>query len=67
MSTGLVTPALVALGGVATVGGAGLLVAAFRSGQAGAVERERRWFRLAVLGLAIGSALFVLALIGAPR
>lgn len=61
------TGALVALGGVATIGGAALLVAAFRSGQAGEVHRERRWFRLAVLGLASGSVLFVVALLGAPR
>jgi len=48
-----------ALGGLLTVGGAALLVIAFRHGQAGRVDDERRTFRLAVGGLAAGSLLFL--------
>ncbi|WP_149202843.1 hypothetical protein [Actinotalea subterranea] len=48
-------PVLLALGAVLTLGGAGLLVVAFRHGQAGRTDAERRTFRLAVAGLAAGS------------
>lgn len=48
-----------ALGAVLTIAGAGLLVIAFRHGQAGRVRDERRTFRLAVAGLAAGSLLFL--------
>lgn len=55
----------VVLGAVGTIGGAGLLVAAFRSGQNGEREREGRLFRYAVLGMALGSASFLAALLTA--
>lgn len=48
-----------ALGAVLTIAGAGLLVLAFRQGQAGRVQEERRTFRLAVAGLAAGSLMFL--------
>lgn len=51
--------ATLALGGVLTVGGAVALVVAFRYGQAGRAGDERRWFRLAVAGLALGSLAFL--------
>lgn len=47
------------LGGVATFAGALALVLAFRHGQAGRRDRERTLFRLAVVGLAVGSLLFL--------
>jgi VIT1/CCC1 family predicted Fe2+/Mn2+ transporter len=47
------------LGAVLTLAGAALLVVAFRHGQAGRVDDERRIFRLAVGGLAAGSLLFL--------
>lgn len=52
-------PALLALGAVLTIGGAAGLVVAFRHGQAGRRDVERRTFRLAVVGLAIGSLVFL--------
>ncbi len=55
----------VVLGAIGTIGGAGLLVAAFRAGQAGERDRERQLFRYAVLGMAAGTALFVVALVTA--
>ena len=48
-----------ALGGLLTIGGAGALVIAFRHGQAGRTDAEQRWFRVAVAGLALGSAAFL--------
>ena len=48
-----------ALGGLLTIAGAAALVVAFRHGQAGRPEDERRWFRLAVAGLALGSLAFL--------
>ena len=54
-----VQPLLLALGAVLTLGGAGLLVVAFRHGQAGRTDAERRSFRLAVTGLALGSLAFL--------
>lgn len=48
-----------ALGGLLTIGGAAALVVAFRHGQAGRADDERRWFRGAVVGLALGSAGFL--------
>ena len=47
------------LGGLLTIGGAGALVVAFRHGQAGRTADERRWFRLAVAGLGLGSVAFL--------
>ncbi|EYR64898.1 hypothetical protein N866_02635 [Actinotalea ferrariae CF5-4] len=49
-----------ALGAVLTLVGALLLVTAYRHGQAGRVEAERRTFRWSVAGLAAGSLLFLL-------
>lgn len=49
---------LLALGGLLTLAGAALLVRAFRQGQAGDRDAERRTFRLAVAGLAAGSLAF---------
>lgn len=46
------------LGGLLTIAGALALVVAFRHGQAGEPDAERRVFRLAVAGLAAGSLLF---------
>ena len=48
-----------ALGGLLTIGGAGALVVAFRHGQAGRHADERRWFRIAVGGLGLGSLAFL--------
>lgn len=56
-----------ALGGLLTIAGAACLVLAFRHGQAGRAQDERRVFRLAVAGLASGSALFLLTTILAER
>lgn len=47
------------LGAILTVAGAAALVVAFRHGQAGRRDEERRWFRLAVAGLALGSLAFL--------
>ncbi|MCV2393833.1 hypothetical protein OEB99_05890 [Actinotalea sp. M2MS4P-6] len=55
----------VVLGAVGTIGGAGLFVAAFRRGQAGDHDTERRLFRAAVAGFGVGSAMFVIALMAA--
>lgn len=57
------TPALLVLGGVGTLGGAAALVLAFRAGQAGERDRERTLFRWAVAGLAAGSLLFLATMI----
>lgn len=54
-------PVAVALGGLLTIAGALLLVRAFRLGQAGRREDERRTFVLAVAGLAVGSLGFLAA------
>lgn len=48
-----------ALGGALTIGGAGALVVAFRHGQRGHRDDERRWFRGAVAALALGSLAFL--------
>lgn len=53
------TLALVAVGGVGTIGGAAVLVAAFRAGQSGEGDQERRLFRWAVVLLAGGSVAFL--------
>lgn len=58
---------LVVLGAVGTIGGAALLVAAFRRGQAGDPAGERRMFTGAVAGLGGGALLFALALLTAPH
>lgn len=50
---------MLVLGGLLTIGGAGALVVAFRHGQAQRRDDERRWFRLAVAGLALGSLAFL--------
>ncbi len=56
------------LGAVGTLGGAGTLVVAFRSGQEGERDRERVLFRLAVAALALGSAAFLVAMVlGTPK
>lgn len=47
------------LGGLLTIGGAAALVVAFRHGQAERRDDERRWFRLAVVGLGLGSLAFL--------
>lgn len=49
------------LGAVLTLVGAGLLVLAYRHGQEGRRDDERRTFRLAVGLLAAGSLTFVVA------
>lgn len=54
-----------ALGTLLTLAGAALLVTAYRQGQAGRVDDERRTFRLAVAGLATGSLLFLVATVTA--
>lgn len=59
------TPALVAVGAVGTVGGAAALVLAFRRGQTGDRAGERRLFRGAVVGLALGSLAFLAAMASA--
>ncbi|HOU90526.1 MAG TPA: hypothetical protein PLU22_05740 [Polyangiaceae bacterium] len=57
-----------ALGAVGTIGGAGMLVVAFRSGQGGDPAREKVQFRGAVAALAVGSAALLAAMIvGTPR
>ena len=55
----LLTAVAVILGGLLTLGGAALLVVAFRHGQAGRADDERRVFRLAVAALAVGSLGFL--------
>lgn len=57
LHTGPVHLETLILGAVATIGGAGLLVVAFRHGQAGRRDTERRTFRLAVGALTLGSLL----------
>lgn len=52
---------LVTLGALTTLAGALGLVLAFRRSQTGDVDGERRLFRLAVGGLAVGSLLFFAA------
>ncbi len=47
------------LGAVLTLGGAALLVLAFRHGRDGRPDAERRTFRYAVAGLAVGSLMFL--------
>lgn len=47
------------LGGALTLTGAALLVTGFRHGQAGRIDDERRTFRFAVGGLAVGSLMFL--------
>lgn len=59
------TPVLVTLGAVGTVGGACALVVAFRRGQGGDRAGEQRLFRAAVLGLALGSLAFLGAMVAA--
>ena len=39
------------------------LVVAFRHGQAGRRDDERRWFRLAVAGLGLGSLAFLVTVL----
>ena len=48
-----------AAGGALTLAGAAALVVAFRRGQDGRRDDERRWFRLAVAALALGSLAFL--------
>jgi hypothetical protein len=50
---------------VGTVGGAAALVLAFRRGQTGDRAGERRLFRGAVVGLALGSLAFLAAMASA--
>ena len=50
------------LGALLTLTGAGLLVVAFRQGQSQRPDAERRTFRLAVVGLAAGSLLFLVTM-----
>jgi uncharacterized membrane protein HdeD (DUF308 family) len=47
------------VGAILTVAGAAALVVAFRHGQADRRDEERRWFRLAVACLAVGSLAFL--------
>lgn len=47
------------LGAVLTLGGALLLVVAFRHGRDGRPDDEHRTFRYAVGGLAVGSLMFL--------
>ena len=62
-----VQPVLLALGAVLTLGGAVVLVLAYRRGQAGRREDEQRLFRLAVGGLALGSLAFLATMmLGTP-
>lgn len=56
-------PVLLALGALLTLGGAVTLVVAFRAGQAGRRDDERRLFRLAVAGLAVGSLFFLATMV----
>lgn len=51
------------IGATGTLGGAALLVTAFRTGQAGDKARERFLFRWAVGALALGSAAFLFTMI----
>jgi len=51
------------LGAAGTLGGALLLVAAYRLGQARDVAGERRLFRAAVAALALGSALWLATMV----
>lgn len=60
-------PLTLALSAVLTIGGALGLVLAFRHGQAGRREAERRIFRLAVVGLAAGSALVLVTMVLVER
>ena len=57
--------ALLALGAVGTLGGAGLLVLAFRRGQVQDRAGERRLFRAAVGALAVGSLLWLATIVAA--
>lgn len=54
---------LLVLGAILTLGGSALLVMAFRQGQAGQRDAERRLFRAAVAGLALGSLLFLVTVV----
>lgn len=54
---------LLALGGVLTIGGATLLVLAFRRGQTGDQDTERRLFRYSVAALATGSLCFLVTVL----
>lgn len=54
---------LLALGGVLTIGGAALLVLAFRRGQDGDRDAERRLFRYSVAALAAGSLCFLVTVL----
>ena len=69
--TGVVTTlsaVLLALGALLTIGGAALLVLAFRRGQAGRPGQERTTFRAAVATLALGSLLFLATMVvSTPR
>ncbi|MDO8108069.1 hypothetical protein Q6348_12770 [Isoptericola sp. b441] len=58
---------LTALGAVGTLGGAVAFVLAFRRGQADDHVGERRLFRWAVAGMALGMLLFAAALLTAPH
>lgn len=51
--------ATLAVGGLASIGGAALLVLAFRDGQAGRVDAERVKFRSAVAALGVGALGFL--------
>lgn len=55
--------ALLVLGAVGTIGGAMLLVVAFRHGQARDPDGERRAFRAAVAALAVGSLLWLATIV----
>lgn len=55
-----VPTALLALGALLTLGGAAALVVGFRQGQVGRTDAERRTFRAAVAGLALGSLVLLL-------
>lgn len=55
--------ALLALGAAGTIGGAVLLVLAFRRGQAADHPGERRLFRIAVAALAAGSLLWLATIV----
>ena len=53
--TEIVDSALLIVGAVLTLVGAGLLIVAFQHGRAGRSAAERRAFRLGVAGMAFGS------------